>query len=96
MGTIAALVMTACGAPDVTADCVDRSKTLSGGYKAVDDRYCNGGSHATYTWLYGGNYSGGYVRGGTTVRPSDTGIKTRTGTVIQRGGFGSRWSGGGG
>jgi hypothetical protein len=95
VGTVAALVLAACSAPDVTADCVQR-QPVGDGYKVVDDRYCNGGSHSTYMWYYGGNYSSGYVRGGSAVRPADVGITTRTGTTIQRGGFGSGGSGGGG
>lgn len=95
VGTVAALVMSGCGTSDVTADCVERNP-VGDGYRVVDDRYCSGGSHNTYMWYYGGNYSSGYVRGGTTVRPANTGIKSRTGTVIQRGGFGSRSSSGGG
>lgn len=99
LSALSALVMTACTAEGetVTADYVDTSnRAADGAYQVVDDRYCDGGSHVSYVYVYGGSYSGGYVRGGTTVRPSSVGISTRTGKVIVRGGFGSRGKGGGG
>ncbi|MEU7911356.1 hypothetical protein [Microbispora bryophytorum] len=81
----------------VTADCVDTSTIADdGSYQAVDDRFCDGGSHASYVYVYGGNYSGGRVRGGSTTRPGNVGINTRSGRVVVRGGFGGRAGGGGG
>ncbi|MEU4580003.1 hypothetical protein [Nonomuraea sp. NPDC023979] len=92
---MSALVISGC-ADDVTADCVAAKPDGSGAYQIVDDRYCEGGSHASYVWYYGGTARHGSVRGGTTVRPGSGEITTRTGKVISRGGFGGRSSGGGG
>ncbi|MEV0379769.1 hypothetical protein [Nonomuraea sp. NPDC050643] len=81
----------------VTADCVDTTSIATdGSYRAVDERFCDGGSHVGYTYVYGGSYSGGRVRGATTVRPSNVGISSRSGKVIVRGGFGFNGKGGGG
>ncbi|MFG1705904.1 hypothetical protein ACFLIM_22175 [Nonomuraea sp. M3C6] len=85
---------------DVTADCVVQLD--DGNYEVVDDDYCDddgaprfyGGSRGAYIWYYGGTRVGNRVRGGTTYRPSDVNISTRTGKEIQRGGFGNRSSGG--
>lgn len=99
MTALSALVMAGCAIDEetVTADCVDTStRTADGSYRPVDDRWCDGGSHRGYTYVYGGTYSGGYVRGGTTVRPDNVGITTRSGRVVVRGGFGGRGGGGGG
>ncbi|MEV1168576.1 hypothetical protein [Nonomuraea sp. NPDC049784] len=80
----------------VTADCVDTTSIAAdGSYRAVDDRFCDGGSHATYIYVYGGSYSSGRVHGATIVRPSNVGITSRGGKVIVRGGLGSRGGGGG-
>ncbi|MEV0145892.1 MULTISPECIES: hypothetical protein [unclassified Nonomuraea] len=81
-----------------------------GSYPVVDDDYCDdddddgggggahyyssGGSRAAYHWYYGGRRVGTHVRGGTTLRPSDVTISSRTGKSIQRGGFGGRSSSG--
>jgi hypothetical protein len=77
-----------------------------GTYQVVDDDYCDGGSNSTghyyssggsrgaYLWYYGGTRYGNRVSGGTTYRPSDVNISSRTGKEIQRGGFGNRWSSG--
>ncbi|MFC4112159.1 hypothetical protein [Nonomuraea zeae] len=79
-----------------------------GSYQVVDDAYCDddngsgtsrhyyssGYSRGAYMWYYGGTRSGDRVRGGTTYRPSDVNISSRTGKDIQRGGFGNRWSSG--
>lgn len=44
-----------------------------------------------YRYYYGGtNTIGQAPKGGTTVRPTKAEIKTKTGTVVQRGGLGSR------
>ncbi|WP_285775723.1 hypothetical protein [Microtetraspora sp. NBRC 13810] len=75
-----------------------------GTYRVVDDEYCDDddgrsyyGSHGAYRWYYGGVHSGGGARvgGGTTLRPSDVNITSRTGKVVQRGGFGGHGSSGG-
>ncbi|SDL74291.1 hypothetical protein SAMN05421874_12862 [Nonomuraea maritima] len=85
--------------PEVVADCVLATKQADGTYQIVDDRYCDGGSHAAYYhWLYGSSTTSrpGYVRGGTSLKPANAEITTRRGTVIQRGGFGRSGGGGGG
>ncbi|GAA4599937.1 hypothetical protein GCM10023194_80960 [Planotetraspora phitsanulokensis] len=96
---LSAMVMSACSVVDegqeVTADCVDTSSRADdGSYRRVDDRYCEGGSHRGYTYVYGGNLYGGRVRRGTTIQPKDTAITSRGGRVIVRGGFGGRIGGG--
>ncbi|MEV0229691.1 hypothetical protein [Nonomuraea sp. NPDC050786] len=77
-----------------------------GSYQVVDDSYCddddnnssyrlsNGGSHGAYHWYYGGTRRGDRVYNGSTYRPSDVTISSRSGKEIQRGGFGNRWSSG--
>ncbi|NRQ31317.1 hypothetical protein HII36_05620 [Nonomuraea sp. NN258] len=82
--------------PEVVADCVIATQQVDGTYQVVDDRFCNGGSHAAYYhWLYGSSTTNrpGYVRGGTRTLPANTNVTSRTGTVI-RGGFGSSSKGG--
>ena len=84
---------------EVTADCVIATQQTDSTYQVVDDRFCDGGSHtAYYHWMYGSSTTSrtGYVRGGTTTKPADAQITTRTGRVVQRGGFGGRGTGGGG
>ncbi|WP_433434545.1 hypothetical protein [Nonomuraea sp. CA-141351] len=92
---MSALVLTGC-ADDVTADCVIAGPDGTGAYQIVDDHYCDGGSHASYFWYYGGTASNGHVRGGTTVRPQNVNITSRSGKYITRGGFGFSKGGGGG
>ncbi|MEV4749027.1 hypothetical protein AB0K21_21835 [Streptosporangium sp. NPDC049248] len=93
--TLSVIVAAGCTPGDpVTADCVITSPGADGSYQVVDDRFCDGGSHSSYTYVYGGSSSGGRIRGATTVRPSDVHITTRKGTVVQRGGFGGRGAGG--
>ncbi|MEV4803851.1 hypothetical protein AB0K18_27935 [Nonomuraea sp. NPDC049421] len=82
------------------------STSSDGSYQVVDDSYCDddsrssstghhyGGSHGAYVWYYGGHRVGTRVRGGTTLKPSDVNISSRSGKSIQRGGFGRGWSGG--
>jgi hypothetical protein len=80
---------------EVVADCVIATQQEDGTYQVVDDRYCDGGSHAAYYhWLYGSSTTSrtGYVRGGVRTRPADAQITTRVGKVIQRGGFGQSGS----
>ena len=89
---------------EIVADCVDLTDIDdSFRYRVVDDRYCDDdddGSHYSspryaYRWYYGGRRVGDRVGDGTTIRPADATIHTRTGRTIQRGGFGGRWFGGG-
>ncbi|GAA3127859.1 hypothetical protein [Streptosporangium carneum] len=104
IGVVSVLLIGYCSAQDdyeeVGADCVDlNSYQPDGSYTVVDDDYCDDspsyhGSNGAYRWYYGGTRSGSRIGQGTTVRPSDVQIVTRQGTVIQRGGFGSRWGGG--
>ncbi|GGM77361.1 hypothetical protein GCM10010106_24750 [Thermopolyspora flexuosa] len=89
---------------EIVADCVDLTDIDdSFRYRVVDDRYCDDdddGSHYSssryaYRWYYGGRRVGDRVGDGTTIRPADATIHTRTGRTIQRGGFGGRSFGGG-
>ncbi|MBP2706567.1 hypothetical protein JOL79_22425 [Microbispora sp. RL4-1S] len=109
IGVLSALVVAFCAAQDrygdyeeVGADCVDMSTPQPDGtYPVVDDDYCDDdshvyhGSHGAYRWYYGGTRTGLRVGGGTTVRPPDAEITTRSGRVVQRGGFGFHSGGGG-
>ncbi|WP_433224159.1 hypothetical protein [Microtetraspora malaysiensis] len=107
LGVLSTLVVGFCAAQkryeEVGADCVDlNSRNPDGSYTVVDDRYCDGGgtyryygSRGAYGWYYGGNRMGGRVRQGTTLKPADAQISTRSGRVIQRGGFGFHSGGGG-
>lgn len=72
------------------AYCVDsRSSSAFGGRKVVPDYYCdNGGSYGRYYWYYGGNYHGGYISHGSTIRPRGGRVVSHGGRVISRGGFG--------
>ncbi|MEV7965583.1 hypothetical protein AB0O34_06315 [Sphaerisporangium sp. NPDC088356] len=103
MGLLSTLVIGFCAAQDtfadrVTADCVDlNSRQGDGSYQVVDDDRCDDhyhGSHGAYGWYYGGARAAGRVLRGTTIRPANAHISARSGTVIQRGGFGGRGSGG--
>ncbi|NUW42959.1 hypothetical protein HT134_22895 [Nonomuraea rhodomycinica] len=109
IGIVSVMIVAYCAAQDdddVTADCVDMSQQLPDGtYEVVDDDYCDddddgtvhyysGGSRSAYHWYYGGTRVGTRVRGGTSYRPSDVTISSRSGKSIQRGGFGGRSSSG--
>ncbi|MFC0861514.1 hypothetical protein ACFHYQ_04295 [Sphaerimonospora cavernae] len=103
LGVLSVLVVGFCAAQEseeVDADCVDMSNTQpDGSYAVVDDDYCDDdshyhGSHGAYRWYYGGNRVGDRVRSGTTARPPDSRITSRSGRVIQRGGFGFHSGGG--
>ncbi|GGO63101.1 hypothetical protein GCM10012289_09240 [Nonomuraea cavernae] len=89
VAAISALVAAGC-ADEVTADCVLVKPQPDGSYVVVDERLCNSssGSHSAYVLRYGGHRAGTVLRGGTTVRPKNSRIVTRQGTIIQRGGFG--------
>ncbi|MEU6709885.1 hypothetical protein ABZ897_00280 [Nonomuraea sp. NPDC046802] len=78
------------------------------GYNSYDDDDNNGGgnhyssyrfnnygdSRGAYRWYYGGTRQGDRVSNGSTYRPSDVNINSRSGKEIQRGGFGNRSSSG--
>lgn len=85
--------------PDVTASCVDANNVV------VPDDYCGAGTPgmggvfifagAPYRYYYGGS-SGGVgtpATGGTLTQPSRTTAKTKSGSTITRGGFGSSSAG---
>jgi hypothetical protein len=104
MGLLSTLVLGFCAAQDtfaqrVTADCVDlRDHQADGSYQVVNDGQCDDhyhGSYGAYGWYYGGVRQAGRVLRGTTIRPSNAHVDSRSGTVLQRGGFGGRGSGGG-
>ena len=81
--------------PEVTASCVDENNVV------VSDSYCGSGSPgiggvfifagAPYRYYYGGATGGvGTVAtGGTLTQPRGTVAKTKSGSSIGRGGFGS-------
>lgn len=84
---------------DVTASCVDDNNVV------VPDEYCGSGTPgmggififagAPYRYYYGGS-SGGVgtpATGGTLTQPSRTTAKTKSGSTITRGGFGSSSAG---
>ncbi|MBG0830630.1 hypothetical protein HS041_22975 [Planomonospora sp. ID67723] len=105
IGIIALAVVGSCAADDdyeeINADCVNLDNQFpDGSYEVVDEEYCDDdryhGSRGAYGWYYGGSRSGTRVLKGSTVKPSDVGIVSRKGTVIQRGGFGGRGGSSGG
>ncbi|NJP93506.1 hypothetical protein HCN51_29350 [Nonomuraea sp. FMUSA5-5] len=107
LGVLSVMVVGYCAAvvddDEVTADCVVQLE--DGTYEVVDDDYCDddggggsyyyGGSRGAYLWYYGGRRVGNRVEGGTTLKPSDVTITSRSGKEIQRGGFGRSWTSGG-
>ncbi|AQZ69940.1 unnamed protein product [[Actinomadura] parvosata subsp. kistnae] len=108
LGVLSVIVVGYCAAvvddDEVTADCVVQLE--DGTYEVVDDDYCDddggggssyyyGGSRGAYLWYYGGRRVGNRVEGGTTLKPSDVTITSRSGKEIQRGGFGRSWTSGG-
>jgi hypothetical protein len=106
---LSTLVVAFCAAQDdyeeVNAECVDTNNVQpDGSYTVVDEDFCDDddhhthyvGSHGAYRWYYGGTARGGRVSGGTTLKPDNAQVSTRSGRVIQRGGFGSHGSSGGG
>lgn len=80
---------------DITASCVDENNVV------VPDNYCSSGTPgmggifiwagAPYRYYYGGSSGGVGTRaaGGTLTQPSGTIAKTKSGSSISRGGFGS-------
>lgn len=85
---------------DTVADCVEGGSDNGDGLRVVDDDNCNdgyrSGGYGGYYWYYGGDKRGNRVSKGTSVRPKDVDITSRDGKTIQSGGFGGRFSGGGG
>lgn len=81
--------------PDVTASCVDENSVV------VSDSYCGSGTPgmggvlifagAPYRYYYGGATGGvgSVATGGTLTQPRGTTAKTKSGSSISRGGFGS-------
>ncbi|NUS73010.1 MAG: hypothetical protein HOQ05_06340 [Corynebacteriales bacterium] len=102
IGAVAASVLACCclstEEEEVIADCVDRNDYVSGsGYRIVDDDECDDSdSYGSYFWYYGGTRTGLRSYGGSSFKPKDVKIKTRSGKTLQKGGFGSRFSGSGG
>ena len=105
VGVVAALGYWALSPRTVTAQCVQEDAT--GGPIIVPDNYCTGHTGGSsglfiysghqYRYYYGsGGGVGARPVGGTTVKPKDTAVKTSSGTTIERGGLGSKFSGSGG
>lgn len=100
VGMLGALSLTlvACSARSTTAYCADRDGMQAGGYRVVPDTYCgdgDSGGYGRYFWYYGGRYRGGYITGGSSVRPKGHKIKSVNGKSLSRGGFGGRSKSGG-
>ena len=105
VGVVAALGYWALSPRTVNAQCVQEDG--SGGPIVVPDSYCSGHSGGygglfiysghQYRYYYGSSGTvGSRPVGGTTVMPKDTTVKTSSGTTIQRGGLGTKFSGSGG
>lgn len=84
---------------EITATCVDANNVV------VPDNYCSSGvpgsggtfiyAGSPYRYYYGGTTSGigSRATGGTLEQPSGTTARTKSGSTISRGGFGSSSSG---
>jgi len=105
VGVVAALGYWALSPRSVTAQCVQED--AAGGPIVVPDSYCTGRtgdssglfiySGHQYRYYYGSSGGvGARPSGGTTIKPKDTTVKTSSGTTIERGGLGSKFSGSGG
>lgn len=105
VGVVAALGYWALSPRTSTAQCVQED--ASGGPVVVPDSYCSGHGSGMgglfiynghqYRYYYGSSGSvGSRPYGGTTIKPRGDTIKTSDGSTIQRGGFGTRFSGSGG
>jgi hypothetical protein len=110
VGVVAALGYWALSPRSTTAQCVQED--ANGGPIIVPDNYCTGHGGSTthggsgglfiysghqYRYYYGSSGGiGSRPSGGTTIAPKGTTVKTSSGTTIQRGGLGSKFSGGGG
>lgn len=103
------LAYLALSAPDdVTASCIRVEE--DGDEVVVEDSYCGTGRPGyvgdtssvvllagwpQYRYYYGGTATiGSKPTGGTTVKPKNAQITTKSGTVVQRGGLGSKIGGG--
>ncbi len=105
VGVVAGLGYWALSAPTVTAQCTQED--TNGQPVIVPDSYCTGhtagldgfffyGGHQ-YRYYYGSSGSvGSQPIGGTTTAPKGATIKTKSGSTIQRGGLGGKFSGRGG
>ena len=107
VGVVAALGYWALSPRTVNAQCVQEDS--SGGPIVVPDSHCSGtssggpsgfffysGGHQ-YRYHYGSTGTvGSRPSGGTTVAPKGATVKTSSGSTIQRGGLGSKFSGSGG
>jgi hypothetical protein len=109
VGVVAALGYWALSPRTTTAQCVQED--ANGGPIVVPDNYCTGntsgggggsgfffysGGHQ-YRYYYGSTGTvGSRPVGGTTIAPKGTTVKTSSGSTIQRGGLGSKFSGSGG
>jgi hypothetical protein len=103
VGVVAGLGYWALSAPTVTAQCVRDDS--NGQPVIVPDSYCTGhtaglngfffyGGHQ-YRYYYGSSGSVGQRPiGGTTTAPKGATVKTKSGTTIQRGGLGGKFSSG--
>jgi hypothetical protein len=107
VGVVAGLGYWALSPRTVNAQCVQEDS--SGGPIVVPDSYCGGSSTGgssgfffysgghQYRYYYGSTGTvGSRPMGGTTVAPKGTTVKTSSGSTIQRGGLGSKFSGSGG
>jgi hypothetical protein len=105
VGVVAALGYWALSPRTVTAQCVQED--ASGGPIIVPDSYCTGhGGGTGGLFIYSGHQYryydgstggvGARPAGGTTIAPKGDTVKTSSGTTIQRGGLGSKFSGSGG
>ena len=105
VGVVAALGYWALSPRTVTAQCVQED--ASGGPIIVPDSYCTGHGGGTgglfiysghqYRYYYGSTGTvGARPAGGTTIAPKGDTVKTSSGTTIQRGGLGTKFSGSGG
>lgn len=109
VGVVAGLGYWALSPRTVNAQCVQED--ANGGPIVVPDNYCTGntsgggggsgfffysGGHQ-YRYYYGSTGTvGSRPVGGTTIAPKGTTVKTSSGSTIQRGGLGSKFSGSGG
>jgi hypothetical protein len=108
VGVVAALGYWALSPRSTTAQCVQDD--ANGQPTVVPDNYCTGNSSGgggggfffysgghQYRYYYGSTGTvGSRPVGGTTIAPKGTTVKTSSGSTIQRGGLGSKFSGSGG
>src|SRR6267154_2408271 len=105
VGVVAGLGYWALSPRTITAQCVQDD--ANGGPIVVPDNYCTGHGGGTgglfiysghqYRYYYGSSGTvGSRPVGGTTIAPKGTTVKSSSGSTIQRGGLGSKFSGSGG